>query len=279
VTILADAHAAFVGSIPENYDRYLGPMFFEPYAADLMTRIPALTAGRVLELACGTGIVTRKLRDTLPSDVELVATDLNPAMLDHARKKFRAGEKVELLQADACALPFGDGWYACAVCQFGFMFFPDKQQAFCECARVLSPGGVIAFNVWESLEFNDFARTSNDLITARFPNDPPTFYKTPFGFHDRTVIGEMLSHAGFETPVFSTVDRLAISPSALDAATGLIEGNPIRAEIEQRNPLDVPVVAQALRDELARNYGDGPTQGKLRATVCVARLATAKEAR
>jgi SAM-dependent methyltransferase len=268
---MTDSHAAFVGSIPENYDRYLGPMFFEPYASDLASRVSGLKRGRVLELACGTGIVTRKLRDALPLTVDIVATDLNPAMIEFAKKKFRDGEHVRLSEADACDLPFDDHTFDLVACQFGFMFFPDKQAAFRQCARVLVPGSMLVFNVWDSIDHNDVAGISNAVINARFSDDPPTFYQTPFGFHDRTAIASMLTQAGFGPRTFETVDCVGVSPSALEAATGLIEGNPIRAEILQRDAGALSEVIRSLSQELASRFGDGQIQGKLRATVCMTR--------
>ena len=88
--------AAFTGSIPEHYDRNLGPILFVDYAEDIARRTAASGPGRVLETAAGTGIVTRKLRDALPAGTHLTATDLNAPMIEVARAKFRAGEQVEL---------------------------------------------------------------------------------------------------------------------------------------------------------------------------------------
>ena len=91
-------NVAFVGSIPENYDRYLGPVLFEPYAADLAARVNVPDNGSVLELACGTGIVTRQLRDRLGPAVKLVATDLNEAMMGYAARKFQPEDSIEWKQ-------------------------------------------------------------------------------------------------------------------------------------------------------------------------------------
>src|SRR5688572_9706388 len=138
---MSQGHTAFVGSIPENYDRYLGPIFFDNYASDLVARLPKSGLMSVLEVACGTGIVTRKLRDSLPVNARLVATDLNQAMIDWARAKFRQDEAVEWRQADATNLPFQNESFDLVVCQFGLMFFPNKKVGIEEAYRVLVPGG------------------------------------------------------------------------------------------------------------------------------------------
>ena len=117
--------AVFAGSIPELYDTQLVPLIFEPYAADLARRIAALAPSRVLETAAGTGVVTRALARALPASTELVATDLNQPMLDHAAA-IGTARPVTWQKADAMQLPFGDATFDVVACQFGAMFFPDK---------------------------------------------------------------------------------------------------------------------------------------------------------
>jgi ubiquinone/menaquinone biosynthesis C-methylase UbiE len=146
------------GSISQHYDRSLGPLIFVDYAADISHRVAACSPARVLETAAGTGIVTRRLRDQLPAGVRLTATDLNPPMLEIARTKFRPGEQVEFQPADATVLPFADGSFDAVVCQFGVMFFPDKDKSYREVYRVLAPGGHYLFNIWDSHRHNPFGR-------------------------------------------------------------------------------------------------------------------------
>ena len=139
---MASNAASFVGNIPDHYDRGLGPVVFIDYAADIARRVGARPVSRVLETAAGTGIVTRQLRDVLPSNAQLTATDLNPPMVEVARRKFQSSEKLDLRAADAMALPFPDGAFDAVVCQFGVMFFPDKAKSCQEVYRVLAPGGL-----------------------------------------------------------------------------------------------------------------------------------------
>jgi len=129
----------FAGSIPKFYDTYLVPLLFEPYATDLVNRLASRSLSRVLEVAAGTGVVTRALASVLPERVSIVATDLNQPMLDQA-SALGTTRPVEWRQADAMRLPFQDGTFDAVVCQFGVMFFPDKTQALSEARRVLRPG-------------------------------------------------------------------------------------------------------------------------------------------
>src|SRR5437016_694402 len=145
---MGGAESKFAGSIPEFYDRHLGPFLFEPWAAELARRLDPAggDAPRVLELAAGTGILTRELRMRLPSAARIVATDLNDGMLDIARSRLADLSGIEYRQADATSLPFEAGSFDAVVCQFGVMFFPDKPAAMAEAFRALRPGGQLLFN-------------------------------------------------------------------------------------------------------------------------------------
>jgi len=159
-----DRNVLFQGAVPENYDRHLGPVIFEPWAEDLVSRLANKKYERVLEIACGTGIVTRRLRDVLPATIEIVATDLNSDMFEFAKPKFRDAENVIWQKADASALPFPDCSFDAAICQFGVMFVPDKGAAMRESYRVLRSGGVFLFNVWDSFEVNPFGQIAHATI-------------------------------------------------------------------------------------------------------------------
>ena len=263
-------HAAFVGSIPENYDRYLGPALFEPFAAEMVERLHVSEGAAVLELACGTGIVTRRLRDRLPSGVRLVATDLNEAMMAYAARKFRPDEAVEWKQADATDLPFPDESFNAVVCQFGLMFVPDKEKAIREAYRVLKPNGNFLFSVWDAIEQNDLAHIAHTTISTFFEDDPPNFYEVPFCFHDPEAIRSLLTAAGFRDITLSLLTLPSISPSASEAAKGLVEGNPIIVAINERRPSDVSKITAAVAEAVAARCGDMPVRGSMQALVCTA---------
>ncbi|HEV2095560.1 MAG TPA: methyltransferase domain-containing protein [Chthoniobacterales bacterium] len=263
--------APFSGSVPENYDRFLGPMLFQPYAADLVERISVLDDGAVLEIACGTGIVTRRLRDCLSPSTKLVASDLNEAMMDFARKKFRATEGVEWRQADAAALPFAAETFDAVICQFGLMFVPEKGAAMRETKRVLKPNGAFVFNVWDSLAHNEFTRIAHETVGQFFDDDPPAFYHIPFGYHDRAAIRAELQEAGFRDVQMTELALTSRSLSAAAAARGLVEGSPIVVAIVKRDAAALPRVRDAVADVLRSRFGDGAIQGQMRALVFAAR--------
>ena len=263
---MAEQTAAFTGSVPENYDRYLGPMLFEPYAADIAGRIPQRDGIAVLETACGTGIVTARIRAQLPANASLCATDLNEGMIKFAQAK-RAAPGIDWQVADAMSLPFADGSFDLVVCQFGMMFVPDKTVAAREAFRVLKPGGRFLFNVWDSLASNDQSRVAHETILSFFETDPPRFFETPFGWHDTKRMRGFLEGAGFRDINVTPVDFDCVSPSAADAAAGLVQGTPVVVAVKERDPAQIPKLTDAVAQALREQLGDNPCRGRMRAQV------------
>ena len=252
---MVDTAANFGGSIPEYYDRIMGPAQFDAYAADLVRRLPAKPAGDVLEIACGTGIVTRRLRERLEPAVRLVATDLSEAMLAYARGKVPGD--IDWKTADAAKLPFGDESFGAAVCAFGVMFVPDKKAAFGEARRVLKKGGTFLFNVWDGLENNPHGRAASGVMESMFPGDAEMKFSGPYAFNDRAVIRSLLSGARFEEVRMEPV-RLAVGcPSASEFAAGQVKGTP-RGLLLQKRGVDVEEVIGKIAAALARVGGEAP---------------------
>jgi SAM-dependent methyltransferase len=261
----------FAGSIPKLYEGNLVPMIFEPYAVDLARRVASRKVSRVLEIAAGTGVVTRHLASALPEHVSIVATDLNQPMLDLAAS-IGTRRPVEWRQADAMKLPFGDASFDAVVCQFGAMFFPDKAIAFAEARRVLGSGGVFVFNVWDRLEENEFADTATAALASVFPDDPPRFMaRTPHGYHDVDAIRHDVRGGGFTSPPrIDTVADVSRSPSPASAAIAFCQGTPLRSEIEARDESRLVEATDTVATAFARRFGDGPIEGRMRAHIVCA---------
>jgi SAM-dependent methyltransferase len=263
-----DTDKVFTGSIPKLYDTYLVPLIFEPYAADFVNRLSSRPLSRVLEIAAGTGVVTRALASALPESVSIVATDLNQAMLDQASV---AGTKrtVEWRQADAMQLPFRDGTFDAVVCQFGVMFFPEKSKAFSEARRVLRPGGVFIFNVWDRIAENEFADTVTTALESLFPDDPPRFMaRTPHGYHDRRIIERDLAGGGFTTlPRIDTVAARSRATSFRIPAIAYCQGTPLRNEIETRDASRLGEATDVAAEAVAKRFGRGAVDGRIQAHI------------
>lgn len=258
----------FNGSIPGLYETHLVPLIFEPYAVDLANRVASRCPARVLEIAAGTGVVTRHLASVLPESVSIVATDLNRPMLDQARA-LGTKRPVEWLQADAMQLPFADGLFDVVVCQFGMMFPPDKSKAFSEARRVLRPGGTFIFNVWDRIEENEFADIVTTVLGSMFPDDPPRFLaRTPHGYHDRVMIERDLAQSGFgATPETHTVAARSRAESSRIPAVAYCQGTPLRNEIEARGASRLAEATDVATEAIARRFGRGAVEGKIQAHV------------
>jgi ubiquinone/menaquinone biosynthesis C-methylase UbiE len=258
--------AAFNSKIAELYDRHMVPLVFEPYAADLASRVGALGPSLVLETAAGTGVATRALARALPAHVSLVATDLNQAMLDRAAA-VGTQRPVRWQQADAAHLPFGDASFDVVACQFGVMFFPDKARAFSEARRLLRPGGALVFSTWDRLEENELADAVTAALASHFSEDPPRFMaRTPHGYFDREAISRDLASAGFDAaPRFETVAARSRAASAEEAAIAFCQGTPLRSEIEARAGAGLGAATSVCTAALASRFGQGAVDGGMQA--------------
>jgi ubiquinone/menaquinone biosynthesis C-methylase UbiE len=261
----------FSGSIPKLYETYLVPLIFESYAADLAQRLAshASSTGKLLEIAAGTGVVTRHLATRLAPSVAIVATDLNQAMLDMAAE-IGTSREVTWRQADAMQLPFADESFDAVVCQFGVMFFPDKARAFAEARRVLKAGGVFLFNAWDQIEHNEFADCVTQALASVFPDDPPRFLaRTPHGYANTTQIARDLQQGGFfdPSPQFTTLAARSRASAAQIPAIAYCQGTPLRNEIEARDKSRLVEATQAATQALATRFGTGAVDGKIQAHV------------
>jgi len=258
----------FAGSIPELYETYLVPLIFEPYAADLANRLASRPVAHVLEVAAGTGVVTRAMASALPESVSIVATDLSQQMLDHA-STLGTRRAVEWRHADAMHLPFHDGAFDAVVCQFGVMFFPDRSRAYAEVRRVLRSGGVYIFNVWDRIEENEFADTVTTALEPLFAEDPPRFLaRTPHGYYDHETIQRDLAKGGFTaSPQIATLAARSRATSSRIPAIAYCQGTPLRNEIEARDASRLGEVTDVAAEAIALRFGHGAVDGKIQAHI------------
>jgi len=262
------ADAKFGGSIPQLYEEYLVPLIFQPYADDLAARVARRGPARVLEVAAGTGVVTRALARRLPSSAVITATDLNQAMLDQAAAT-GTERPVRWQQADAMRLPFPGDAFDVVVCQFGAMFFPDRAHAYAEARRVLAAGGLFIFNVWDRIEDNEFAAVVTDTLAQAFPADPPRFLaRTPHGYHDVAVIRADLARGGFTAaPICTTLAAHSRADTPDRVAIAYCQGTPLRNEIEAQGTPGLTKATALAAAAIGRRFGSGPVDGRIQAHV------------
>ncbi|MBO9655813.1 class I SAM-dependent methyltransferase [Rhizobium sp. BR 250] len=268
---MLEADKVFAGSIPKNYDRYMVPLIFAPFAADLARRAAALMPIDVLEIAAGTGAVTRELAPRLSPAANYVVTDLNQPMLDFAASRQVPDIRMKWQQADAQELPFEDAAFDLVFCQFGAMFFSDRPAAYREAKRVLKPGGHYLFNVWDRIEENHFANDVTNALAQLFPNDPPRFMaRTPHGYHDTALIRRELADAGFSRVTMETVAAQSRASSPRIPAIAYCQGTLLRTEIEARAPGKLDAATDYAAAAIEARHGGGEVAAKIQAHVILA---------
>ncbi len=268
---MLEGDKAFSGSIPENYDRYMVPLIFEAYAADLAQRAASRSPNAVLEIAAGSGVVTRALAPKLPPNASYVATDLNQAMIDYAASLQPADLRITWRQADALALPFEDVAFDLVCCQFGAMFFPNRIAGYSEARRVLKPGGYFLFNVWDRIEESVFAHDVENALAGMFPDNPPRFLsRTPHGYHDVALIRSELVAAGFSQVAIETRAQKSRAASPRIPAIAYCQGTILRNEILARDAEKLDAATDYIEAAIAARHGRGEIAAKIQAHIITA---------
>ena len=262
--------SSFTAAVAEFYESTLVPLIFAPYATDLARRVQEREPARVLEVGCGTGVVTRALASALPPACFVVATDVNAAMVSHA-ENVGTVRPVSWRRADVMELPFEDGSFDVVVCQFATMFFPDRAAAYREVRRVLRPRGAFLFSIWNRIQDNEFACVVTDAVAELFPTDPPLFLaRTPHGHWQTAEIEADVRAAGFAHCAHSQRDHVSRADAAHSPAIAFCHGTPLRNEIEARDPGGLERATAAAADALRQRFGEGAIEGRISAVIVCA---------
>lgn len=268
-----DHDRAFVGTVPDLYERLLVPMIFAAAADEMADEIARLEPDALLEVAAGTGVLTRAVLARC-STTRIVATDLNEPMLAVAARGVGSGGdvgRVSWHQADAQRLEYDDGSFDVVACQFGVMFFPQRLQAFAEARRVLRHGGTLAFNVWDSLATNDFARVITEALLEAAPDEPLRFMeRTPHGLHDEQRLRAELAEVGFTSVRADWIEGVSRS-TAEEAALAYCQGTPLRGMLDAHGSLDPATATSLAAEALLACFGPGEIEGRIRSLRVLAR--------
>ncbi len=228
---MSESNAAFVGSIPEYYDKYLGPLIFEEYSIDMANRLDLPVGGALLEIAAGTGLATRHLREAMPKKASITVTDLHTSMLELAREKFPDKQNMLFEKADAANLSYADDSFDVVACQFGIMFFPLKAKCVEDIYRLLKPGGNFLFSVWDSYAHNPVMKLVTDTLAILFPKNPPSFLDVPFGYYKIDETKTLLESAGFGDIEIAILPRTIKTDDPKNVPLGFVMGNPLATQI------------------------------------------------
>jgi ubiquinone/menaquinone biosynthesis C-methylase UbiE len=255
-----------LGDTAAHYDQFFGPLYFEPYAIEVAKRIDPTPVSIALEIAAGTGRVTRHIREHIPATAKLIASDISEDMLGEAKKKLSHLD-IDWQNIDAQQLPFSDSSIDLVVCCFGYMFVPDKPKAFAEAYRVLRPGGMFLFTTWDRLEHNAPSYISRSIAKEYLEEPLPESYNLATSMSDEVVIRPLLQDAGFSKLTIEKVKLFSVSPSAKEAAYGLVEGGPFYKEIKKRNPAWIDEIKIKVEKELAEKFGAAPMIAPISAVI------------
>ncbi len=253
----------------EFYDQFYGPLFFEPYALEVAKRIDPAVVGIALEIAAGTGRVTRHIRARLAPSATLIASDISDDMLDEAKKNL--GElAIEWQHIDAQELPFDSNTLDLVVCCFGYMFVADRPKAFAEAFRVLRPGGMLICTTWDSLEKNPASFIASSISKEYLQASVTSTANLATSMNDESLLQSLLQEAGFSNTSIEKVEKHSVSPTAKEAARGLVKGGPYYEQLKNERPGSIEEVKAKVEKELAEKYGAAPMVAPISALVCQA---------
>jgi ubiquinone/menaquinone biosynthesis C-methylase UbiE len=246
----------FSGQGAINYDHYLGPLLFEPYAVELASRLNVdenITS--ILEIACGTGRVTRHLRRRFKPPVKLVASDLNPDMLQVAQTTLD-DNSIEFRIEDAQNLSFPDNSFDVVVCQFGLMFLPDKQKGLREALRVLKPGGKFIFSTWDKTDNVPLLKLIfNDTVLPLFDSADAGRLTVPFSLHDPELLKEWMQAAGFKQVEANSLALTSGCQLPKDIVNGFMIKHSLGQETAARYPGEYDNICQKLELAVRDQFG------------------------
>jgi ubiquinone/menaquinone biosynthesis C-methylase UbiE len=245
------------------YDQYFVPAMFLPWASALMRHATPKPGNRVLDVACGTGIVSREVAKAVGPDGEVVGLDVNPGMLAVARSHQPSpGAKIRWQEGDARALLFQDGSFDLVLCQHGMQFVPDRAAAVREMRRVLTPSGRAVVMVLQSLSSHPVFEVLMKSVAAHL-SVPLATAAIPFAMSDPEHLRSLFTAAGFGkteiheesiTASFPGVQRFvpmaAMSSAAAIPAFAQL-GEPDRAALLDQVRADVePTLSRYRQDDL-----------------------------
>jgi SAM-dependent methyltransferase len=257
------------GNSAAHYDRFFGPLYFEPFAVEVAKRIDPTSIGIALEIGAGTGRVTRHIRERIPASAKLIASDINQDMMEEAKKNLSHLD-IEWRTIDAQELPFNDNSIDLIVCCFAYMFVPDKAKGLSEAYRVLKPGGVLLFTTWDRLEKNVPSYIAR-MIAEEYLKEPlPESNNLATSMSEESAISPLLQNARFTNISIEKVELLSASPTARDAAYGLVKGGSFYNVIKNRNSAWIDEMINKVEKELAEKYGAAPMKAPISALICQA---------
>lgn len=209
-------------TVAETYEQLLVPALFGQWAAQVANSASVREGQRVLDVACGTGILARALAQRVGPAGAVSALDINPAMLAVARKK--GTPAIDWQEGSAEELPYGDAQFDAVVSQFGLMLFPDPERALQEMMRVLVPGGRLAVAVFDSLDTLPAYAALADIYARVVAEEVGQALRSPFSLGDTDVLASCFNGAGIDDVVISSAEGRARFPDVATMVAADVRG-------------------------------------------------------
>jgi ubiquinone/menaquinone biosynthesis C-methylase UbiE len=237
---------AYGGSAPENYQRYFVPVIGGPFAEDLIAEAALRPGERVLDVACGTGVVARLAAERVSPSGTVAALDLNPAMLSVARSVPSAGATIRWYETSAESIPLPDDAFDVVLCQLGLQFVADKSAALREMRRVLAPGGRVLVTTPPP---NAFFDVLDDAMTQHVGSEAGAFVRMVFSLNDPVTLDRLFQDAGFIDVHVRTYAKALRLPAAREFLWQYVHSTPLTGKLAN---LDAARLAALERDVVDR---------------------------
>jgi ubiquinone/menaquinone biosynthesis C-methylase UbiE len=213
----------------EGYESLLVPALMAAWAPRVVAAAGVRSGDRVLDVACGTGVVARTAADRVGPTGNVVGLDLNPGMLAVAA---RLRPDLDWRQGDAASLPFADASFDRVLCQFALMFFPDRLAALREMRRVLAPEGTVALAVWDAIEISPPFAQQAEIVTRLAGAEAAAIVRSPFVLSDIGAVRSLFVDAGFAQVECTTTQEMVTYPSVDAFLEGEFDATPLGAFLQ-----------------------------------------------
>jgi ubiquinone/menaquinone biosynthesis C-methylase UbiE len=246
-----------VGELPSNYQGFLVPGMFTPFAARLIADLEITPGSAVLDVACGTGVVTRLAARATGTTGTVTGVDIGPPMLEVARSQPAEPDSAPItyLEGSALDLPLADRSFDFATCHHGFQFFPDRVAAARELHRVLRPGSHVAIGCWTAVEETPVFKAIRDSLQVHVSEEAGQMMNSPFSV-PAAELKALLETAGFTGAGVERVELMASFQAVPDLGARVIAAGPVAAPFNQA-PVAVREAVAAAVAEVAAQYTDG----------------------
>jgi ubiquinone/menaquinone biosynthesis C-methylase UbiE len=257
------------GNAAAIYEEYLVPAIFEPWARDLLDQAAPRLGERVLDVACGTGIVARLAADRVGTSGKVLGVDINPGMIAVARR-IAGAAGAEWKEGNATALPLPDGSFDLVICQQGLQFFPDRLTALREMHRVLTPTGRIALASWRSIQHSPGFLALAEALAKWASPDVAAIAYGPFALCEEDELGSLLAAAGFRDPSSSRAVKMLHFPSCEEFVRRYGTGSPLAGHFASMAPSIRGELIREVAEKLAAHVSTAGLEFPIEANLAVA---------